>query len=82
MLNIDEIRAAVSHSTGVPVDLLTGETEEEIRARAAALRAFARANGVQEEPKSTAEQFAEWMGSMPHYDMFNDPDGWKRVLGR
>ena len=79
MLSIDEIRAAVSHSTGVPVALLDGETEEEIRARAAALKAYAREHGGQKQ--STAEQFAEWMGSMPHYDMFNDPTGSKRVLG-
>ena len=82
MLSIDEIKAAVSSSTGVPVDLLDGETEEEIRARAAAINAFARTRtSTPETPKSTAEQFAELAERQLSYNMFNDPDGSKRVLG-
>lgn len=83
MLSIDEIKTAVSHSTGVPADLLDGETEEEIRARAAALRAFARDRQANPLPeKSTAELFAEWATGQLSYNMFNDPDGSRRVLGR
>ena len=83
MPTIDDIKTAVSKSTGVPVDLLNGETEEEIRARAAALRAFAKQHQKAPEPaKSTAQQFAEWFDSQMKYDACTDPSGWNRFISK
>lgn len=59
----ESIREIVSHETGVPVALLSGDTFEECRNHAAELLDFKRSV---EEPemhrKSTREQFAEWFG--------------------
>ena len=66
---IREIRAKVAKETGIPENLLTGSTEEDCKAQAEAIKAFAKptyptlrdggeaggASGV-----STAQQFAEW----------------------
>lgn len=44
-----DIRANVSKETGVPADLLTGETEEDCKKQAAAILAFARPGQEQTE---------------------------------
>lgn len=68
--SIRSVRENVAKETNVPADLLTGETEEECKAQAEKLIAFAKPNSY---PKvkdggevthtgkaSTREQFAEW----------------------
>lgn len=67
------LRDGVAKETGVPAELLTGGTDEECRAQAQAILAFAKPAGypvVKDggEPtppggKSTAQQFAEWFQS-------------------
>ena len=69
---IRDIRAKVSGEKGVPVDLLTGETEEACVQQAEAILKFAQNNtGFSYVPdggevkttakKTTANQFADWM---------------------
>ena len=67
--NIRELRAKVSKETGVPENLLSGTTEEDCKAQAEAIKAFAKPAypSVRDagEPggtpgTSTAQQFAEW----------------------
>lgn len=65
-----DLRYAVSKDTGVPAELLTGGTDEECRAQAAAILSFAKPvayptvpDGGEVNPVSkptTAQQFAEW----------------------
>lgn len=57
-MTIDQFRTAASQATGIPESLLTGSTEAEIASRAKALLAFARENPG---PKTTAQQFSEWL---------------------
>lgn len=67
---IRDLRASVSTSTGVPVDLLTGETEEDCKAQADRILAFAKPNGYPQlkdggEPSrvsgaATRDKFAAW----------------------
>ena len=63
------IKEKVAKETGVPVDLLTGSTEDECKAQAEAIKAFAKPSypNIRDagEPSgttksSTAQQFAEW----------------------
>lgn len=67
---VQSVRQKVSAETGVPVDLLTGETEEDCKAQADAINAYATPTGY---PKvkdggevsktmqpTTRAQFAEW----------------------
>lgn len=64
------IRETVAKSTGVPVSLLTKDTEEECEAQAKEIMAFAKPNGYPQVQdggetnytgkKTTREQFAEW----------------------
>lgn len=56
-MTLEELKQSISDKTGVPVNLLTGETAEENIARAKAILAFKR----EQKPKTTAEQFAEWL---------------------
>ena len=68
-----DIRDKVSGETGVPVNLLTGSTEEECRAQADSINAFARpkaypnvkdAGEASYTPKATTrDKFAEWFNS-------------------
>lgn len=71
MLTPEQIREVVSKETGIPADILTGETQEEIIAQARAIlnlkqsQADAQAQEAQDDqqptqPKTTAQQFAEW----------------------
>lgn len=59
-MTLDEVKSAVEARTGVPADLLTGETIEENIARAKAILAYKR-GCEQQRPKTTAEQFTRWM---------------------
>lgn len=71
MLTSEQIREIVSKETGIPADILTGETQEEIIAQARAIlnlkQSQADAQGQEAQaaqqptqPKTTAQQFAEW----------------------
>lgn len=67
--SIRQARAKVSNETGVPENLLTASTEEECRAQAEAIKAYADPgypkvkDGGENRPMSkqtTAQQFASW----------------------
>lgn len=66
-------REKVANETGIPVNLLTGATEDECKAQAEAIKAYAQPNGYPkvkdggEMPKpngSTKQQFADFMGQI------------------
>ena len=70
---LQSVRQKISNETGVPVNLLTAETEESILEQAKAINAYATPNGY---PKvkdggeinatlkpSTRNQFAEWINN-------------------
>lgn len=65
---VEILRRNVSKETGVPENLLTGQTEEECKEQARAIKAFAdpgypsvKDQAPQNAPSGTAkEQFAEW----------------------
>lgn len=57
------LKQTASEKTGVPVNLISGETAEEIAASAAALAAYKR---DRYEAKTTREKFAAWLnGDVP-----------------
>ena len=69
---IREMRSKVAKETGIPENLLTGSTEEECKAQADAIKAFAtptyptiRDGGevAGTSGGSTAQQFAEWFNN-------------------
>lgn len=73
--NIRKVREKVSLETKIPANLLTGETEEECKAQAEAITAFARPAGYPNvrdggEPQNlgkggtTRDQFADWFNQM------------------
>ncbi len=65
-----ELRVKISAETGVPSDLLTGDTEEACKAQATAILKFAKPSGypvvrdggepAKKPSSSTRDQFAEW----------------------
>lgn len=60
-MELDALKQLISDKTGIPKDMLTGETAEENVARAKALLAYKKEQGQDSrEPKSTREQFKEW----------------------
>jgi len=60
-MELDELKQLISDKTGIPKDMLTGETAEENVARAKALLAYKKEQKQDSrEPKSTREQFKEW----------------------
>ena len=59
-MTLDVIKEMIEQRTGVPASLLTGETAEENIAQAKAILAYKREHEAQ-RPKSTREQFAEWL---------------------
>jgi len=61
-MTIEELKQAIEQRTGVPASLLTGETAEENIAQAKAMLAYKREH-EQQRPKSTVEQFADWIGA-------------------
>lgn len=77
---MDIFKKMISQSTGIPEDLLAGETAEEAIAQAKALLAFKR-SFQQEDPKSqaaaaplsTRDQFAAWMSGQLGGDPGEDP---------
>ena len=85
----DEIKKRIRKETGCPEHLITGETEEEARARALAVQTFVRQYrqehgdeyALPEQPKTNAELFKEFFDRQTSYNMFNDPDGFKRIFG-
>lgn len=62
-MNIDELKQRIEQETGIPASLLNNETSEEIIAKAKALLAYRREMAAQkpQAPKSTKEQFADWL---------------------
>jgi len=69
---IRQIRAKVAKETGIPENLLTGETEEDCTAQAEAIKAFAKPTYPQIRDAgeiggavstSTAQQFADWFNN-------------------
>ena len=68
--SVRKIREQVSTTTGVPANLLTGETEEDCKAQAEAIMSFAKPTGYPSirdagevrniKAGSTREQFADW----------------------
>ncbi len=56
---IDEIRADISNSTGIPESLLTGETSEELISQAKAVLAYKR-KAAKNAPKTIREEFKQW----------------------
>lgn len=68
---IREVRGKVSEETGVPANLLSGETEEACKAQADAILKFANKDGyptvkdggevTRKMTGSTRDQFAEWL---------------------
>lgn len=68
--SIRELRSKVSAETGVPAELLNGETEEACKAQAQAILKFAKPSGyptvkdggdpAKKMTGSTSEQFAAW----------------------
>ena len=69
-----DLRAKVSKDTGVPAELLTGDTEEACKAQAEGIKAFSKANPASGYPvvkdggevrvsgaNTAREKFAEWM---------------------
>lgn len=67
---LEEIKRRISKETGVPVELLDGENEEENRSRALAIVAFKkeRQEKLEEEltppqRETTEDQFSKWVES-------------------
>lgn len=78
-----EIREQISEKSGVPVDLLTGDTLEENVAQAKALLAYKREceniqgnseSGTNQitRPQTTKEQFANWLNQKSKCDPFKN----------
>ena len=75
-MTIDEIKNEISTFTGIPVELLTGETAEETIARAKDLLAYKQEEQSEAEVTPTGtpkEQFSAWISAkmgieMPHVE--------------
>lgn len=71
---VRQTREKIANETGIPAHLLTGETEEDCKAQAEAIKAFAQPSGYPqvkdggEVPKtsggSTKQQFAEYFSAV------------------
>ena len=61
-MTLDEFKQETSKATGIPINLLEGETGEEVISRAKAIYAMKQKNEVA-APKTAAEQFADWFKS-------------------
>lgn len=75
-LTLEKVKDRISEKTGVPVDLLNGETVEENIVRAKTLLALKQKNEA-ERPKTVAEEFSAWMKS--EFGL-GEPDEKKDVL--
>jgi hypothetical protein len=60
MINLEELKQTIEERTGIPSKLLKGENAEEIIVSAKALLTYRREQETQ-RPRSTAEQFKEWI---------------------
>ena len=60
-MDLAEIKLKINKATGIPLALLTADTAVAALEQAQALLAFRRQQEAR-RPKSTREQFAEWMG--------------------
>lgn len=58
-MTIEELKETISKRTGMPVNILSGETEEEVFSRAKSILDFQQKDGQQ--PKPTNEQFSDYM---------------------
>ena len=76
-MSIEDVKKDIERRTGVPANLLTGETEEELVAQSKALLAYKKSAAPAQIPapkRTTREQFAEWIGQqmdMKTYNPFN-----------
>lgn len=59
-MTIDEIKREIELRTGVPAEMLTGETAEELVAHSRALLAYRRET-EEKAPLDAKEQFIQWM---------------------
>lgn len=62
-MNIEELKLVIEQRTGVQASLLTGETAEEVIARAKAVLAFRNEYDAQ-RPKTPQEQFSAWLNTV------------------
>lgn len=72
--SLRDMRANVSRETGVPAELLTGETEDACKAQAKSILEFAKPSGYPTVPdggepnitphNTTRQQFAEWFNQV------------------
>lgn len=62
-MTLDEMRQEISRRTGVPAEILTGETAEEQIAQAKAMLAYKKESGGAVK-KTEAEQFREWFNTV------------------
>lgn len=69
-MTLKDFKQNVADKTGIPVKLLTGETEEENIAQAKAFLAYKRDCDAQ-RPKTSREEFAEWLSTQ---DGMGQPD--------
>lgn len=82
-MTVEEIKQEINKKTGIPVYLLTGETIEENIARAKAILAYRKEQAEQyeaERPKTTSEQFADWMQAQSGEERTEQPDAETQAL--
>lgn len=72
-MELSEIKLKINKATGIPLALLTADTAAAALEQAQTLLAFKRQQGAR-RPKSTREQFAEWMGDEPQDPSRADAD--------
>ena len=58
---VDDLKRTISERTGIPEQLLSENTAEELITKAKTLLSL-RKEQEEQQPKSTREQFAEWVG--------------------
>ncbi len=69
---LDELKTIIEQKTGIPTDLLSGETAEDIISSARALLDLKRREEMKRE-KPTREQFAEWFSAVQGEEL-SDPE--------
>lgn len=66
-MNTEELKQEIAQRTGMAEDLLTGDTSEEVLARARSLLKYRQDNKAT-APRTTGEAFAEWMKNQLEID--------------
>lgn len=72
-MELNELKDQIEYKTGIPSDLLTGNTADEILSRAKSLLAY-RESQYSDRNKSNKEHFADWLNAedpeldVPHND--------------